>query len=150
MSNLGASCSFLTLRVSSITTRIKTPLIFLIEDWGTLWEYLPLQQGLRLHEVCLHCLSCLALRVSSITTRIKTFINRIYHYFLISLRVSSITTRIKTVLCSHTSSAVSPLRKSSIRTRIKTSLRYPLGLTLKCLWAYLPLKQGLRLHIAPV
>ena len=60
-----------TLRVSSIKTRIKTEIILSLTWPNSLWEYLPLKQGLRLSRIWFNVQNA-TLRVSSIKTRIKT------------------------------------------------------------------------------
>ena len=155
----------MTLRVSSIKTRIKTSWDALSRATHALWEYLPLKQGLRHLTMTNLRIEWDALRVSSIKTRIKTY--NVLRNFLRTLRVSSIKTRIKTrnnynFINNKTSLRVSsiktriktlwvvlylqwlpPLRVSSIKTRIKTWDALSSAIP-AMLWEYLPLKQGLR------
>ena len=107
-------------RLSSITTRIKTPHCY--NSWQSL-PYCP--------------------RLSSITTRIKTPQEDNNPTSGASPRLSSITTRIKTFRIPHVAKTVLRPRLSSITTRIKTPLTFavPRGVTVR---DYLPLQQGLR------
>ncbi len=136
-------------RLSSITTRIKTPSCIpcqtpwvRVRDYlplqqglrqhvpfqsSTLWtvrDYLPLQQGLRPISINPPTIFC-SQRLSSITTRIKTFTILLSHTSTSRQRLSSITTRIKT--SSHPPTLRvrgRSQRLSSITTRIKTFIQY--------------------------
>ena len=87
----------------------------------SLWEYLPLKQGLRLMLSCPSQFPPWSLRVSSIKTRIKTDPSSRISQFKVTLRVSSIKTRIKTNQ-NYNYHTMHALRVSSIKTRIKTKI----------------------------
>ena len=107
----------ITLRVSSIKTRIKT-------------------------EVWVSSSLCGTQRVSSIKTRIKTLKNYILGSLSVQTqRVSSIKTRIKTQRTLLYSLMMAALRVSSIKTRIKTVNTFYIDCS-NWLREYLPLKQG--------
>ena len=108
-------------RLSSITTRIKTP------------------PSVNASKNCVLCP-----RLSSITTRIKTSSSYMLRLSRWRPRLSSITTRIKTELtCTCDTLQPSP-RLSSITTRIKTPPTLIGWGHFKVVRDYLPLQQGLR------
>ena len=135
----------LSLRVSSIRTRIKTFSQLRSVSLKRLWEYLPLEQGLRQVNLQDYERIC-SLRVSSIRTRIKTcnLLGYRNQFMCTALRVSSIRTRIKTPRVPSSGERNALWEYLPLEQGLRQCLNRA-ALHIHVLWEYLPLKQGLRL-----
>ena len=114
------SLHFFTLGVCSTKTRIKTELPTIKNGLLTLWEYVPLKQGLRLASIHFQTRKQVPLGVCSTKTRIKTCCTRTFgqRAFLWEYVPLKQGLRLIFLIC---------------------------GANTFNLWEYVPLKQGLRL-----